>query len=153
MRLGRALVVGMGLVLLLAAGVSTTGCSLTEAKDRAALLAALTEFTAKAAPLGITVVSTDRDATVTADGTPVTTAIREGLDGVADEWESVVEKASKVDGADADAAAQAWTDLQAAADTVPEGATAGEAGAIIGGPLNDLMAVRDQLRAAALRAD
>jgi hypothetical protein len=157
-RLGKGLVSGLVLVLLTAVslaavGLGVSGCSLTEAKDKAALLTALTEFTVKATPLGVTVVSTDKDATVTADGTPVTTAIREGLADVADEWESVVANAGKVDGADAAAAGQAWADLQAAADAVPEGATAGEAGAIIGGPLNDLMAVRDQLRAAALSAD
>lgn len=149
---------GLVVALLLAVSLATVGlgaagCSLTEAKDKAALLAALTEFTAKAAPLGVTVVSTDKEATVTADGTPVITAIRDGLNGVADEWQSVIEKAKKVEGADAAAAEQAWTDLQAAVDSVPEGATAGEAAAVIGGPLNDLMAVREQLRAAALSTD
>ncbi len=150
MRLSRSLVIGVVSVMVMVAGLSATGCSLTEAKDKAALLAALGEFTAKATPLGLTIASTAGDATVTADGRPVTTAIREGLAGVADEWESVVERASKVDGADAATAKKAWSDLEAAAAAVPEGATAGEAGAVIGGPLNDLMTVRDQLRAAAL---
>jgi hypothetical protein len=58
-----------------------------------------------------------------------------------------------VDGADAAAAEAAWSNLQAAADSVPAGATAGEAGAVLQGPLNELLAVRDQLRTAALGGD
>jgi hypothetical protein len=142
------LAIGVGV-----AGLSVAGCSLTEAKDKAALLAALTAFTAKAAPLGVTIVSTDSAATVTADGTPVPVAIKEGVAGMADDWQSVVDKAKKVDGADAASAEKAWSDLQAAANGIPDGATAGEAGALLQGPLNDLLVVRDELRAAALSTD
>jgi hypothetical protein len=153
MRGKRLLVVGL-LVALLAALAATlaagaTGCSLTEAKDKAALAAALAEFEVKAIPLGATIQSTDIGATVTSDGTPVAAAIKEGLAGIADEWQSVIDKAKKVPGADAAAAEKAWSDLQAAADSVPVGALAGEAGAIVGGPLSDLMTVRKDLAAAA----
>ena len=120
-------------------------CSLTEAKDKAALLAALTEFKAKSAPLGLMVVSTDREATVTSDGTPVAIAIKEGFDALADEWEYVVEKAGKVEAADAEQAEKVWSDLQAAVDQVPGEATAGEAGALIGVSLQKLMAMSNEL--------
>jgi len=147
---GRRLVLlGLVLVLLTAVVFSAAGCSLSEAKDKAALLAALTEFNLKSTPLAMTVAGTDSDATVTSDGTPVATAIRDGVADVADEWQSVIAKAKKVDGADAAAAEKAWSDLEAAVAGVPEDATAGEAGAIIGGPLDDLMTVRSQLSAVA----
>ena len=145
----RLLIVGLALTTLVALAIGATGCSFDEAKDRTALAAALAEFELKAIPLGSTVQSTDASATVTSDGTPVATAIKEGLAGLADEWQSVIEKAKKVDGADVAAAENAWSDLQTAADSVPEGATAGEAGAIVGGPLNHLMTVRNDLSAVA----
>ena len=145
----RLLVVGLVFVLLTAVTLGAAGCSLSEAKDKAALLAALTKFDLASAPLAVTVNSTDNDATVTSNGTPVAAAIKAGLADVADDWQSVVEKAKKVDGADVAAAEKAWSDLEAAVDSVPEDATAGEAGAIIGGELDDLLTVRSQLSALA----
>ncbi len=146
----RLAIVGLALTILAALAITATGCSFSEAKDKAALAAALAEFELKAIPLGSTIQSTDPNATVTSDGTPVAAAIKEGLAGIADEWQSVVEKAKKVDGADVAAAEKAWSDLQAAADSVPDDATAGEAGAIVGGPLNQLMTVRNDLSAVAV---
>ncbi len=150
MRGKRFLIAGLAVTMLAALVAGATGCSLTEAKDKAALAAALAEFEVKTIPLGALIQSTPVDATVTSDGTSVTTAIKEGLAGIADEWRSVIDKAKKVDGADAGAAEKAWSDLRAAADSVPEGATGGEAGVIVGGPLAELMAVRDDLSAAAI---
>jgi len=135
----------MVLALLVTVAMGAAGCSLSEAKDKAALLAALTEFKTKSGPLGLMVVSTDKDATVTAEGKEVSVAIEEGFDALADEWESVVEKARKVKGADADRAERVWSDLQTAVGEVPVGATAGEAGAIVGGALQKLMAMSTEL--------
>ena len=146
----RLLIVGLALTMLAALVIGATGCSFSETKDKAALAAALAEFELKAIPLGSTIQSTDPNATVTSDGTPVAAAIKEGLAGIADEWQSVIAKAKKVDGADVAAAENAWAALQAAADSVPADATAGEAGAIVGGPLNQLMTVRNDLSAVSL---
>jgi hypothetical protein len=146
--LGSVLALALGVLtpaLLMVMALGTTGCSLSEAKEKAALLAALTEFKAKSTPLGLMVVSTDQEATVTSDGTPVSVAIKEGLGALADEWQSVVEKAKKVEGADAERAEKIWSDLQTAVAGVPEGATAGEAGALIGVPLQNLMAMSSEL--------
>jgi hypothetical protein len=139
------LVLVLVLALLATAAIGATGCSLTEAKDKAALLAALTEFKTKSAPLGLMVVAADKDATVTSDGTEVSVAIKDGFHALADEWQSVVDKAGKVEEADAEQAEKVWSDLEAAVDEVPAGATAGEAGAIIGVPLQELMTVSSEL--------
>ena len=149
MRGKRLLIIGLASTMLAVLAVGATACSLDEAKDQAALAAALAEFELKSVPLGALVQSTDPGATVTSDGTPVAAAIKAGLAGIADEWQSVVEKARKVDGADVAAAEKAWSDLQTAADGVPADATAAEAGVAVGGPLMALMAVRDDLSAAA----
>jgi hypothetical protein len=141
----RLLMVGLTLVLLAGVALGAAGCSLSEAADKAALLASLTKFDLASAPLALTVNSTASDATVTSDGTPVATAIKEGLANVADDWQSVIAKAEKVDGADAAAGEEAWSNVEDAVKSVPDDATAGEAGAIIGGPLNDLLTVRNQL--------
>jgi hypothetical protein len=147
------LALGVALGLLGTMALGPAGCSLSEAKNKAALLAALTEFKTKSAPLGLMVVSTDQQAAVTSDGTPVSVAIKEGLDALGDEWQSVVEKARKVDGAEAERAQQAWTDLQTAVGEVSDDATAGEAGALIGVPLQDLMAVASELTELATSLD
>jgi 1,6-anhydro-N-acetylmuramate kinase len=146
----RLLVVGLVVTVLAALVAGAAGCSLNDAKAKAALAAALAEFDLKALPLSATVQATDASATTTSGGTPVATAIKEGLAGIADEWQSVIEKAKKVTGADVAAAEKAWSDLQAAAESVPVGATAGEAGAIVGGPLDVLMTVREDLAGAAI---
>jgi F0F1-type ATP synthase epsilon subunit len=145
----RLLILGLALVLLTAVAGSATGCSLSEAKDKAALLAALTKFDLESAPLAVTVNATDNDAVVTSNGTPVATAIKDGLADVADEWQSVVDKAKKVDKADVEAAEEAWSNLEEAVASLPEDATAGEAGAIIGSELDELLTVRSQLTAVA----
>ena len=68
--------------MLATVAVGATGCSLTEAKDKAALVAALAEFESEVgAPGRRPSQSTDESATVISDGTPVATAIKEGLAG------------------------------------------------------------------------
>ena len=115
----RLLVTALLATLLATLAMGAVGCSLSEAKDKAALAAALAEFELKAIPLGATIQSTDVDSTTTSGGTPVATAIKEGLAGIADEWQSVIDKAKKVDGADVAAAEKAWSDLQTAAIVFP----------------------------------
>jgi hypothetical protein len=149
MRGKRLLAVSLALAMLATLAVAAAGCSLNEVKDKAALTAALAEFELKAMPLDSIVRSTDSGATVTSDGTLVAIAVKQALAGIADEWQSVVDKAKKVEGADAAAAEKAWSDLQTAAESIPQGATAGEAGAIVAGPLEDLTVVRNDLFGAA----
>ena len=75
-------------------------------------------------------------------------SLRAGRDGIADEWQKVISAAANVDGADAEAAAKAWADLDAAIEKVPHDATAAEAGAIVGDPLGALLQVEAELWAA-----
>jgi hypothetical protein len=63
------------------------------------------------------------------------------------EWQAVIDAAKEVEGADAAAAEQAWTDVTTAIDSIPEGATILEAAALILGPVTNLQAVAQDLRA------
>jgi hypothetical protein len=131
--------------LLVGVAWTMTACSPAEVKDRAVLSAALTKFSASAVPLAMTIQAVDPNSTVAPDGQPVATSLRAGRDAIVDNWQKVIDAAKKVDGADAAAAETVWTELDAAIDSVPDGATAAEAGAIVGDPVNALLQVQADL--------
>jgi hypothetical protein len=149
------LIVGLALALLATLGFGATGCGVDQMQARAELMAALTEFNLEAAPLGAMVMATDASATTTPEGVTVKAAVERGIGDVGDEWQAVVGKAKRVDGAKADAEAgeAAWAALEVAAGTLPEGATAGEARVIVAGPLNEVLAVSGRLNSLAAGLD
>jgi len=73
--------------------------------------------------------------------------IQAARDAVKTDWEAVVAAAKEVEGADAAAAEQAWTDVNAAVDQIPEGANILEAAALIMGPVTALLKAEGDLRA------
>ena len=73
--------------------------------------------------------------------------IKAARDAVKADWAEVVAAAKGVEGADAAAAEKAWTDVNAAVDSIPEGANILEAAALIMGPVTALLKAEGDLRA------
>ena len=128
------LLLGLAIVLLVAtfAVVACGGDSDAEAK--AALKEALTKVEASVAEL-------------TAKGINLTVAdVKAARDAMKPQWQTVVESAKGIKGADIAKAEKAWTDLDAAVSSIPDDATIIEAGQIVMVQLPAFMAVEGELK-------
>lgn len=72
--------------------------------------------------------------------------VKAARDQIAPLWAAVVAAAKNVKGADAGAAEKAWTDLDAAVNSIPANATIIQAATAIMGPVQALIAVEGNLR-------
>jgi hypothetical protein len=72
--------------------------------------------------------------------------IKAALTSFGPEWQAVIDAAKEVEGADAVGAEQAWTDVTAAIDSIPEDANILEAAALIMAPVTNLQTVAADLR-------
>ena len=135
MRLRNALFLGLIIVMALAMTVAV-GCGGSDEEAKAELSAALD--TAEASMAGFT-------SSIGADSS--VDDITAALESFQPEWEAVVAAAGNVEGADAAAAEQAWTDVTTAIDSIPEGASILEAAALIMGPVTALQKQTADLRA------
>ncbi len=135
MRLRNALVLGLVCVLAVTVIVAV-GCGGSDEEAKANLSAALdkaeTSMGGFASSIGATSSVDD---------------IKAALESFGPEWEAVIAAAKDVEGADAAAAEQAWTDVTTAIDSIPEGANILEAAALIMGPVTNLQKVAGDLRA------
>lgn len=126
----------MGLVItLVIMGLVVVACGGSDEDAKAALSAALDKVETSIAKFQ----QMGADSTV-AD-------ILSARDAVKPDWEAVVAAAKEVEGADAAAAEKAWADVDAAFNSIPEGATLTQAAALILGPVQALMAEETELRA------
>jgi hypothetical protein len=73
--------------------------------------------------------------------------VKNALNTVKPDWEAAVTAAKDVEGADVAGAEKAWTDVETAINSIPEGATILEAAALIMTPVTALLKVEQQLRA------
>ena len=135
MRLRNALLLGLAVVLALTMFVAV-GCGGSDDEAKAELSAALDA--AETSMAGFT-------SSIGADSS--VDDIKVALESFQPEWEAVVAAAGNVEGADAAAAEQAWTDVTTAIDSIPEGASILEAAALIMGPVTALQAQAADLRA------
>lgn len=135
MRLRNALILGLIVVMALTMTVAV-GCGGSDEAAKADLSAALD--TAEASMAGFT-------SSIGADSS--VDDIKAALESFQPEWEAVVAAAGNVEGADAAAAEQAWTDVTTAIDSIPEGASILEAAALIMGPVTALQKQAADLRA------
>jgi hypothetical protein len=130
----KALILGLVVVLALAV-VAVVACGGSDEEAKANLSAALD--TAEASMAGFA-------SSIGADSS--VDDITAALESFEPEWQAVIDAAKEVDGADAAAAEQAWTDVTTAIDSIPENATILEAAAIIMGPVTNLQTVAADLR-------
>lgn len=72
--------------------------------------------------------------------------LKEAKNGIAADWQAVVDAAKNVEGADVAAAEKAWTDLSAAVDAIPDDASLMVAGSALLPVAQALLAEKDKLR-------
>jgi len=72
--------------------------------------------------------------------------LKSAKDGLAADWQAVVDAAKAVEGADVATAEKAWTDLSSAVDAMPDDASLIEAGSALLPVAQALLAEKDKLR-------
>lgn len=125
----------LGLVIVLALGTFVVaGCGGDDEEAKAALRTALDTVETKVEGL---------QTAFTQGGT--VPELKAAKDDLAADWQTVVSAAEKVEGADVEAAKQAWTELDAAVDGLSDSATLIEAATVIMTPVQSLMTVAGDL--------
>jgi hypothetical protein len=139
-RLRKALVLGLGLVLLISAlACVAAGCGGDDQeKAKADLRAALDKVETEMNQL---------QTTFTTGGTIA--QLKAAKDQMGVDWKAVIDAAKKVKGTDTAAAEKAWTDVDTAVNAVPDDATVIQAATSILGPVQTLMKVEKDLRTVA----
>jgi hypothetical protein len=132
-RVRNAWLVGLVIALVMTALV-VVACGGSGEDDKAALSAALDKVETSIAGFQ----KMGADSTV-AD-------IIAARDAVGPDWAEVVAAAKNVEGADPAAAEKAWTDVNTAVDSIPEGASLLQAAALIMGPVQTLLKAESDLR-------
>jgi hypothetical protein len=135
LRLRSGLLLGLAVVLAVSMFV-VVGCGGSDEDAKANLSTALDKVEASIAKF-----QSSMGATSTVDD------VKNALGTVKPDWEAVVTAAKDVEGADVAAAEKAWTDVDTAIGSIPEGATILEAAALIMTPVTALLKVEQQLRA------
>ncbi len=134
MRLRSGLLLGLAVILAVSM-IVVVGCGGSDEDAKANLSAALDKVETSIA--GFQQMGADS----TVDD------IKAARDAVKADWTEVVAAAKEVEGADPAAAEKAWTDVNTAVDSIPEGASILEAATLIMAPVTALLKVEQQLRA------
>lgn len=128
----KALLLGL-IVVLAVTSLAVVGCGSDE-EAKAALRSALD------------VVDVKVDEFTKSAMTSTVPELKTAKDGLAADWQAVVEAAKAIEGADVAAAEKAWTDLSSAVDAMPDDASLIQAGSALLPVAQALLAEKDKLR-------